>query len=247
MSDRSNEVALPDARRGRHTTWLVVAVLVVAVGVVAGLVTAGLSSNSSPAASSSGSTPISSAPTGGTRPTGFAPPQLTGIVATVASSSFTVTTRAGTTTTVEVTKSTTYSGNGLTGLSSLKEGTVVAVYGTDASSSEIDATRISGFGGFGGGRRGGFPGGRAGAFGSITAIGSNSFTISSRTGTSETVDVSAATTYASSGGALSGLSALRTGEEVAVQGGTSGSVIRATEVRVIQPGTGGGFGGGFGG
>ena len=252
MTDRSNEGAMPDARRSRRTTWLVVAVLVVAVGVGAGLVTASLSSNSSPSATSPGaSTPSSSIPAGGTRPSGFTPPQVSGTVAVVGSSSFTVTTRTGTTATVKVTSSTTFSGGGITGLSSLKKGTVVAVYGTGASSSEITATRVAGgFGGFGGAGRGGSPGGQPGAFGSITAIGSNSFTISSRGGTTETVDVSSATTYASSSGALSGLSALKTGEDALVQGTTSGSVVNATAVRVIQPGTGGGGGfggGGFGG
>lgn len=62
------------------------------------------------------------------------------------------------------------------------------------------------------------------------------------------MDVTSATTYASSSGTLSGLSALKTGEDVIVEGTTSGSVITATAIRVIQPGTAGGFGGGgFGG
>jgi preprotein translocase subunit YajC len=107
---------------------------------------------------------------------------------------------------------------------------------------------VAGFGRLGGGGRGGFPGGGHGAFGSITAIGSNSFTVSSRAGTSETVDVSAATTYTGSSGALAGLSALKTGDDVIVEGTTAGTVVKATSVRVIQPGAGGGFGGrGFGG
>jgi hypothetical protein len=173
---------------------------------------------------------------------------LSGTVATIGSSSFTVTTRTGTSVTVTVTSATEFSGSGLTGLSSLKKGTVVAVYGS-GSSSAITATRVlAGFGRLGGGGRGGFAGGRPGAFGSITAIGSNSFTVSSRGGTSQTVDVSAATTYTGSSGALAGLSALKTGEDVIVEGTTSGSVVKATSIRVIQPGAGGGFGGGgFGG
>jgi hypothetical protein len=253
MTDSSNAGTTPEAHRSRRTTWLVVAVLVVALGVVAGLLTATLSSKSSPAATSSQvSTPSTAVPEGGTPPTppsGFKPPQASGTVATVGSSSFTLTTRTGTTTTVKVTSSTTFSGTGITGLSSLKKGTVVAVYGTAASSSEITATRVTGFGGFGGAAPGGFPGGRPGAFGSITSIGSNSFTISSRGGSTETVDVTASTTYASSSGTLSGLSALKTGELAIVQGTTSGSVVKATSVRIIQPGSGGGGfgGGGFGG
>ena len=249
MTDRSNEGAKPEAHRSRRTTWLIVAILVVAVGVVAGLVTASLSSKSSPAAiSPTSTTPSGSTPAGGTRLPAFTSPQVGGTVASVASSSFTVTTRAGSTATVKVTSSTKFSGSGITGLSSLKKGTVVAVYGTGTSSS-VTATRVTagfagaGRGAFPGGGR--FPGGRSGAFGIITAIGSDSFTVSSRSGTTETVDVSSATTYSSSGGGTpTGLSALKTGEDVVVKGSTSGSVVKATAVQVFQPGSGGGFGGG---
>jgi hypothetical protein len=252
MTDRSNEGVVPAAHRSRRTTWLVVAVLVVAVGVLAGLVTANLS-KSSPAATTppSSTIPSGTTPSGGPRLPNFTPPQVSGTVASVASSSFTVTTRSGQTATVKVTSATKFSGTGITGLSSLKKGTVVAVYGTGTSSS-VTATRVTA--GFAGVGRGGFPGGgrspggRAGAFGTITAIGSNSFTVNSRGGTSDTVDVTSTTTYSSSAGTLSGLSALQTGEDVIVEGSTSGSVIKATSVRVFQPGTGGGFGGGgFGG
>ena len=48
------------------------------------------------------------------------------------------------------------------------------------------------------------------------------------------MDVSSATTYSSSSGTLSGLSALKTGENVIVQGTTSGSVVKAT-VRASLP------------
>jgi hypothetical protein len=58
------------------------------------------------------------------------------------------------------------------------------------------------------------------------------------------VDVTSTTSYSSSSGTLSGLSALKTGEDVIVEGSTSGSVVKATAVRVFQPGSGGGFGGG---
>jgi Domain of unknown function (DUF5666) len=247
MTDRSNEGATPGAQRSRRTTWLVVAVLVVAVGVVAGLVTANLS-KSSPAATAPTSTiPSGTTPAGSPRLPNFTPPQVSGTVASVGSSSFTVTTRGGSTATVKVTSSTKFSGTGITDLSSLKKGTVVAVYGTGTSSS-VTATRVTagfagaGRGGFPGGGR--FPGGRPGAFGTITAIGSDSFTINSRGGTTETVDVTSATTYSSSAGTLSGLSSLKTGEDVIVEGTTSGSVVKATAVQVFQPGTGGGFGGG---
>lgn len=250
MTDRSNEGVVPAAHRSRRTTWLVVAVLVVAVGVVAGLVTANLS-KSSPAATTppSSTIPSGTTPSGGPRLPNFTPPQVSGTVASVASSSFTVTTRSGQTATVKVTSATKFSGTGITGLSSLKKGTVVAVYGTGTSSS-ITATRVSGFAG---GGRGGFPGGGRfagggpGAFGTITSIGSGSFTVSSRSGTAETVDVTSATTYSDSSGTLSGLSALKTGEDVIVEGSTSGSVVKATAVRVFQPGAGGGFGGEGGG
>jgi Domain of unknown function (DUF5666) len=257
MTDSSNDEATPEAQRSRRTTWLIVAVLVVAVGVVAGLVTASLSSKSSPAATSPGSsTPNVSAPSVSTPARGagfpdFTPPLVSGTVASVASSSFTVTTRAGSTATVKVTSSTKFSGSGITSLSSLKKGTVVAVYGTGTSPS-VTATRVAaGLAGAGRGRfpgGGAFSGGRSGAFGTITTIGSDSFTVSSRSGTTETVDVSSATTYSSGSGSLSGLTALKTGEEVIVQGTTSGSVVKATAIRVFQPGAGGGFGGGgFGG
>jgi hypothetical protein len=172
---------------------------------------------------------------------------VSGTVASVASSSFTVTTRAGSTATVKVTSSTKFSGSGITGLSSLKKGTVVAVYGTGTSSSVTATSVTAGFGSAGRGRSpggGGFPGGGSGAFGTIASIGSDSFTVSSRSGTTETVDVTSTTSYSSSSGTLSGLSALKTGEDVIVEGSTSGSVVKATAVRVFQPGSGGGFGGG---
>jgi hypothetical protein len=227
--------------------WLIVAIVVVAVGVVAGLVAADLSSNSAPATAAAGSNiPTTTLPTGAPARSGLARPQVAGTVASVGSTSFTVTTPGGATETVNVTSSTTFSGAGITGLSSLKTGATVGVYGTTTSSSAITATRVTSFAG--GGRGGFFGGGGGGAFGSITAIGSNSFTISTRGGTTETIDVSASTTYSSSGGTLSGLSALKTGEDVIVTGTTSGSTVNATAVRVFQPGAGGGFGGGgFGG
>jgi hypothetical protein len=133
----------------------------------------------------------------------------------------------------------------VTGLGSLKKGTVVAVYGTVTTPGHITATRITA--GFGGPGRGRFGGGR-GTFGAIASIGSTSFTIASFSGTKETVDVSSATVYEGAQGTLNGLSALKTGEDVVVQGTVSGSSVTATLVRVVQPGGfGGGFGSGFGG
>jgi hypothetical protein len=47
-----------------------------------------------------------------------------------------------------------------------------------------------------------------------------------------------------------GLSALKKGEGVIVRGTISGSTVKATDIRVVVPGSGfggGGYGGGFGG
>jgi hypothetical protein len=178
------------------------------------------------------------------RPSGFSPPQAVGVVASVSSSKFTITTRQGSTETVVVSGSTTFSGSGITSLASLKKGTSVSVYGKVTSASTISATRVTG--GFGGPGRGRFGGG-GGTVGAIASVGTNSFAITSYNGTKETVDVTSSTTFEDAAGTVSGLSALKKGEGVIVRGTVSGSVVKATDVRVVVPGAGGGFGGGLGG
>lgn len=226
----------------RKFIWIAIGVVaVIAVGTSAGLVAAALSSSSS----TSSQTPASgSAPLVNPNPFragGFAAPQAVGVVASISSSKFTLTTRQNSTVTVQVTSSTTFSGVGITSLASLKKGSAVAVYGKLGSNSTITATRVtSGLGGLGRGRFGG-----GGTFGAVASIGTNSFTITSFNGTSETVKISGSTSFEDATGTLSGLSSLKIGEDVLIRGTLSGSVLTASDVRVVVPGAGG-FGGGLG-
>jgi hypothetical protein len=239
----SNEVPAVDSQPNKKFIWIAIGVVaVIAVGTSAGLVGAALSSSSSTSSSTApafGDAPLTNP--NPLRPGGFAAPQAVGVVASISSSKFTLTTRQNSTVTVDVTSSTTFSGVGATSIAALKKGTAVAVYGKVGSNSTITATRVtSGFGGLGRGRFGG-----GGTFGAIASIGSNSFTITSSNGTNETVKVTASTSFEDTAGTLSGLSSLKKGESVLVRGTVSGSVVTATDVRVVVPGAGG-FGGGFG-
>lgn len=241
----SSEVPITNPQPNRKFIWVAIGVVaVIAVGTSAGLVAAALSSSSSTPdaqAPASGVTPLTNP--NSVRPSGFSPPQAVGVVASVSSSKFTITTRQGSTETVVVSGSTTFSGSGITSLVSLKKGTSVSVYGKVTSASTMSATRVTG--GFGGVGRGRFGGG--GTVGAIASVGTNSFAITSYNGTKETIDVTSSTTFEDAAGTVSGLSALKKGEGVIVRGTVSGSVVKATDVRVVVPGAGGGFGGGFGG
>ena len=92
-------------------------------------------------------------------PNGGSPPVAFGTVATVGTDSFTLTTKGGTTVTVDVTSSTTYNDQGVTSptLANVTVGETVAAFGTEASRT-ITATSVDiGTPGGGPGRFGGSP------------------------------------------------------------------------------------------
>ena len=103
----------------------------------------------------------------------------------------------------------------------------------------------SGAAGSGGGRGfGGFGGpGAPGVVGTVAKLGTGSFTVTDRAGTTVTVDEQSSTTYRS-GRAAATASAVTVGARVAVQGTRSGSTVTASAVIVLRAG---GFGSGFGG
>jgi hypothetical protein len=224
---------------------------------------------------SANTTPTTS-PSASARPPVFSAgaPAETGVVTTVdtAADHFTMTTRSGSTVTVDVTSSTTYrTGTSASSLSKVVSGARVAVYGT-VSGTTVTAKEVllipAGSRPFGGA---GLPGGsgRPGTFGSVTSIDrtADTFVVRSFSGTSVTVDVSSSTTFTQFSGATgasgatgstaSSLASLATGDRVSVSGTVSGSTVKATRVVILPTdgfgsgrfgGSGGGFGGGgFGG
>jgi len=255
MSDVAAPGSVPASPR--RFMWIAVAVVaVVLVGSTAGLVGAALSSHSTPSASSpSGvspqplepSTPRATAPRFGSRGVGgrfgLGIPVVRGTIDTVTASGFDVTSRRGATVAVSVTSSTRFVGPSAAGLSSLKKGDVVAVFGTRSGTSGVNATVVASGAGRGAGSP--FAPGR-GVFGSISSIGSNEFTVTTSAGAKETVKVSASTLFSDRTGSLKGLSALRSGESVLVRGTLSGSVVTAVRVLVLPAGATPGLGAGPG-
>jgi hypothetical protein len=179
--------------------------------------------------------------------TGLGHPAVFGTVATVGTDSFTVTTRSGSTVTVDVTNATTYRDRGVTSPSfaSVKVGETVAASGTETSGT-VAATSVDI--GTLGGRPDGRPGGgdgRAGTrpavFGTVATVGTNSFTVTTRSGSTVTVDVSDATTYRDQDATSPSVANVKVGEMVAVSGTETSGTVAATSVGI------GSFGGRWGG
>jgi Domain of unknown function (DUF5666) len=187
---------------------------------------------------------------------GGARPAAAGTVGVVGTNTFTVKGRNGATTTVDVTSSTTYKDYGATHptFANVKAGEFVAVGGS-SSSGTVHATSVMiggpkghrGSGGYGGPGR--FGGARPAVAGTVGVVGTNTFTVKGRNGTTTTVDVSSSTTYKDPGVTSPSLSDVKAGEFVAVGGSSSSGTVHATSVMIGGPGGPGGFGGfhGFGG
>ena len=93
---------------------------------------------------------------------------------------------------------------------------------------------------------GGFGGaGSSGVVGTVAKLGTGSFAVTDRTGTTVTVDEQSSTTYRS-GRVAATASAVTVGARVAVQGTRSGNTVTASTVTVLPAG-GFGPGSGFGG
>jgi len=85
---------------------------------------------------------------------------------------------------------------------------------------------------------GGAAGGRPTASGKVTAVGTDSFTITTSSGATVTVDVSSATTYKDKGSSTT-FAAVKVGEQVGVTGTESSGTVTATSVMVGLPAGGG--------
>ncbi len=215
--------------------------LAVGGGAIANAATS-TSTSTQPPASEMG--PHSDGP-GGMGRFGGTPPAAMGTVASVGTDSFTLTARDGTTVTVDVGSSTTYLDHDVTSpsLADVKVGDHVAVFGTD-SAGTVTATKVAigGPGGMGGhdghdGRGGpSGPGGMGGtppaAMGTVASVGSDSFTLTTRDGTTVTVDVSSSTSYLKFGSTSAALGDVTVGAHVAVFGTDTANTVTATKVGI---------------
>ena len=171
------------------------------------------------------------------------PPAAFGTVASVGTGSFTLTTRDGTTVTVAVDGSTTYLDHGVTSptLADVKAGETVAAFGT-RSADTVTATKVI----IGlplkamGGHHGMPPFGTTppAAFGTVASVGTGSFTLTTRDGTTVTVAVDGSTTYIDGAVASPSFSDVTVGALVAVFGTTSSGTVAATKVIVVPARTG---------
>src|ERR1019366_8161252 len=120
-------------------------------------------------------------------------PAAVGTVKSIGANTFTLTTHSGTVVTVNVaTTTTTYQDRGVTAptFANVTVGSHVAVVGTDTANT-VAATRVL-IGGLGGHRFGN--GTRPAAVGTVKSIGADTFTLTTRSGTVVTVNVTSGTT-----------------------------------------------------
>ena len=194
------------------------------------------------------STSTGQPPTGGMPPNGGSPPTVVGTVATVGSSSFTVKAKDGSTVTVDVSNSTTYRDRDVTAptLTNVTVGEMVAAFGTKTAST-VAATSVDIGGPGGGGPGDAGPGGPGGsppaAVGTVATVGTDSFTIKTKDGTTVTVDVSSSTTYRDRDVTSPTLANVTVGEMVAAFGTKTANTVTATSVAIGEPGGPGVHGG----
>ena len=226
-------------RRGVRVTSAAAIALGLAIsgGAVAGATT-----------SSSGSAPSGSAATAGWspagRPMGGSPPAAVGTVKSVGDGTFTITAQDGTTVTVNVSSTTKYLDAGVTSatIANVTVGEHVAVFGTDTSNT-VTATSV-GIGDFPAGGRGGpggngGPGGKGGpggsppaAVGTVKSVGTDTFTLTTTSGTVVTVEVGSTTTYHDPGVTSPTLADVKVGDHVAVFGTDTSNTVTATSVGI---------------
>ena len=171
---------------------------------------------------------------------GFRPAAAGTVTVPPAGASFSITTHSGTSLTVEVTTSTTYAERGVTSptLADVTQGELVAVFGT-LSGTTVTASEVvivpprpnHGFA-------------TAGTVQATPTSTSTDFTVMTWNGTTMTVDVTAATTYAEFGVSAPSLANVTQGEFVGVFGTTSGTTVAATEVVIVGSSAQGLFGSG---
>jgi hypothetical protein len=245
--------------RPKRTRTLIVSVLIGVALVFAAVGFVVAHDLSTPTTTASDTTPTTppggtTIPGGATNPRGTRTrPAASGTVKSIdrGANSFVVTTATSSTVTVDVATSTTFAsrGSAASSFAKLAVGQRVAVLGT-TSGGVVHATSVIVVpaGGSGGRFPGGF-GGALGTFGSVKSVDAakNTFTLSSRSGTTVTVDVSATTKYTDLSGGAASFSSVTVGTRVAVTGTTTaGGTVDASGVAIIPAGGfgGGGFGGG---
>jgi len=140
---------------------------------------------------------------------------------------------------------------GLLALAVIGLAAALATSGTTASSATKPPTTIParGPGGLFGGGGAARPGFAGGVFGTVKTVGTGTFTVTTRAGSTVTVDEQSSTVY-SEGTTSATSSAVVVGARVAVEGSESGATVKATRVIILPAGGfgfGGGGGGGFGG
>jgi hypothetical protein len=190
---------------------------------------------------------------------GFGDRGTNGTVASIDGTRFTVTTRGGETVTVATSPSTTFTAASTGSPADVKAGDNVTVLGT-TSGTTVEAERITDTGSVAppdgaGAPNGGPPpvvngpagDGRGGppAAGVVKAVNGSSFTVATTAGTTLTVNTSSSTAVTVV--RPSSFAALKVGDEVQVNGTTSGTTVTATNVRVGEAGFGPFDGRGFAG
>ena len=235
-------------RRGVRVTTAAAVALGLAIG--GGVAGAASASGSSGTPSSSSGTALT-AQSGGMASCGT-PPTAVGTVQSVGDDTFTLSTPSGSTVTVDVGSSTKYVDPSVSSpsFSNVTVGEHVAVMGTE-SSNTVTATSVligspagvKGSGGFGPGG----PGGPPAAVGTVKSVGDGTFTLSTQSGSTVTVDVGSSTKYVDPSVSSPSLSNVTVGEHVAVIGTESSNTVTATTVligappqRMAPPGSGSG-------
>jgi len=194
----------------------------------------------------------------GMSPFGSTPPAAFGKVATVGTNTFTLTTKDGTTVTVNVDASTTYLDHDVAtpSFSDVVVGALVAVFGNDTSNT-VAATKVivlpthpggdgpptTGAGGStttdpapnGTSDRPQGVNGMPATMGTVVTVGTDAFTVTSFHGTTVNVTVDSSTTYVGHEGASTSFSSIVVGAHVAVFGTNSANTVAATKVFVEAP------------
>ncbi len=223
-------------RRGvRVTTAAAVALgLAISGGAVANAAT----SNSPSSSTATGTTPAAGKP-----PFGGTPPAAVGTVKSLGSGTFTLTTPSGTTVTVDVDSSTTYVDpeKSSPSIADVTVGAHVAVFGTDTADT-VTATKVA-IGGPPNGAGTGKPpfgGTPPAAVGTVKSLGSGTFTLTTPSGTTVTVDVDSSTTYVDPEKSSPSIADVTVGAHVAVFGTDTADTVTATKVAIGGPPNGAG-------
>jgi len=177
--------------------------------------------------------------THGSKPNGhrgaWAPPAAAGAVESVGTGTFTLQEHNGTTVTVDVGPTTAYKVRGVTSptFANITKGEKVTVEGTTSSGIVSASSVFVGSGATGriqGPGRGPGHGTPPAAAGTVESVGTGTFTLQVRNGTTDTVNVGLSTSYKDRSVKSPTFANITKGEMVLVEGTTSGSVVTASSV-----------------